>query len=104
MSSFNRFAELMQDKTFAEGLFKNATPEEAKAYLEGKGAGFTMDEIESLGRTFVTLASSNGELSEAELAKVAGGDVTQDQVNAMTNDPGFIQAIGEFFAKLFNIV
>ena len=64
---------LLNDKTFAEGLAGKKEPEDAQKYFAENGLELSHEDIMGLGKMLNQLSAKNGELSEDELADVAGG-------------------------------
>ena len=65
-----RAKELFADKEFVKSLLALETPEQVQAAAKAKGLDLTLDEISAIKGS---LTKTNGELSEADLEKVAGG-------------------------------
>ena len=77
---------LFGNEEFVKGLFSKKTAEEAQAFFEDNGVLVSLDDVKDLGSTFGKIAKGeiaaqdlekavNGELSEDELAEVAGGEI-----------------------------
>ena len=81
-----RLKEVLKDEAFVKELLAMEKPEQVQDALEDKGIKVTTDEIRQMGEFLKKAASgeipretveaiAKGELSEAELEKVAGGIV-----------------------------
>ena len=84
MASFDKIKELAKDKAFVEGLLKNQSPEEAKAYLAEHGVEMSLDEVKELGAELYAMSNGESELAESDLAAVAGG-AEFDSTDELTN-------------------
>lgn len=84
MASFDKIKELAKDKAFVEGLLKNQSPEEAKAYLAEHGVEMSLDEVKELGAELYAMSKGESELEESDLAAVAGG-AEFDSTDELTN-------------------
>ena len=70
-----KLQEALQDKKYAEELLALETVEDIQAKLEEKGIVMTCDEVQTLVDEVVThLDQTEGELDEADLTAVAGGN------------------------------
>lgn len=105
MNGIDKLKELAKDKAFVEGLLKNQTPEDAKAFLAEHGVDLSLDEVKAFGRQLGAVVKGEGELSESELADIAGGNDLGDTLNSIANDydKGEFE-FGKEFDKLWNWV
>jgi hypothetical protein len=63
--------ELFADEAFVASLVDLETPEEVQAAVNAKGGELTLEEAKAIGEAIEQAAG--GELSDADLDKVAGG-------------------------------
>ena len=70
-----RAKELFADGAFVKSLFALEPPEEVQAAVKAKGLDITLDEINAVKESLAK--SAKGELSDADLEKVAGGFVNE---------------------------
>ncbi len=66
---------VFQDETFVKGLFELETPEEVQAALRSRDVEMTVDEIRQVRELLVKRLETGTELTEEELAQVAGGEI-----------------------------
>ena len=97
MSSFDKIKEQLKDKAFVEGLLKNKSPEEAKAYLAEHGVEMSLDEVKELGAKLYALAKGEAELSESELADAAGGIMGDPDMSDYSALAEFFEPVIEWF-------
>ena len=84
---------LLNDKTFAEGLAGKKEPEDAQKYFAENGLELSHEEIMGLGKMLNQLSAKNGELSEDELADVAGGSWWGDVLGGLAVGTGAITTV-----------
>ncbi len=84
---------LLSDKTFAEGLAGKKEPEDAQKYFAENGLELSHEEIMGLGKMLNQLSAKNGELSEDELADVAGGSWWGDVLGGLAVGTGAITTV-----------
>lgn len=77
---------LMEDPAFADGLARQVQPEDAQTYLAAHGLQFTVEELKALQRIGKLKAGQKpgDELTEEELAQVAGGVMGWDDMIIIT--------------------
>lgn len=76
------FEALFNDEAFVKELLNKESAEEAQALLESRGAQVSLDDVKELGSLLekavkgeLNLEAADGELSEDDLANVAGGEI-----------------------------
>lgn len=69
----DKLQALLSDQAFVSELLRKTKPEDAQAYFEENGLTLSHEEIMQLGEGLNQLFANNGELSDDELAQVAGG-------------------------------
>ena len=69
----DKLQALLSDQAFVSELLRKTKPEDAQAYFEENGLTLSHEEIMHMGAVLNHLIENNGELSEEELAQVAGG-------------------------------
>ena len=73
---FQLKAKIEADNSLVEKLFSLETPEEVQSLLKAEGLDFTVEEINAVREVLVKMLEKNSsELSDDELANVAGGSV-----------------------------
>ena len=88
------FAALLQDPDNAMALFALEDPADAQKYLADHGVAMTVDEVTALGKA--AMAGRNGELSEDDLAAVAGGHLGDWCLSVLMGTLNVLSFIGSF--------
>jgi hypothetical protein len=89
-----RVKELLSEEAFVKSLVSLETPEQVQAAFKAKGVDVTVDEVKALGEA--VKQSASGDVSDADLEKVAGGFTGQDIATIMgALPPGAIDSIGD---------
>ena len=74
LESAKLFIEKMKtDSEFREKVVALKTKEERKSFVKNEGFDFTKEEFEQVKKEYINKAKSEGELSDEDLEKVAGG-------------------------------
>ena len=96
-----KLQEVFSDKAYVESILKMSAEDAAKSLCD-KGVEVTADDLMKVHDFVLAHKESlqNGELSEIDLAGIAGG-MSKDAVIALAFAPGLVSLIGCAVASIF---